>query len=506
MSRTKFVIKNIFTNIGGQGIVLLVNFIQRSVFIYVLGKEYLGLQSFYTSILSVLSLAELGVADAIVFALYKPIAQKDEQKISDLMGYYAKAYKTIGIVIGVLGGMLTPFLEFFISGNTPTVDLKTLYLLYLFNTVISYFFAYKRSILQADQKGYICNLYQYSIQLVQALIQVGILLLTHNFFYYVILQIVFTFLINFLISVKANKEYPFLTKLKTKKLEKSDKNELTKNVKALFLHKIGGIVVNNTDTLLMSKFIGIETVGLYANYRLIITSVTNVLYQIVASFMASLGNLGAENDREKFYEIYKELNTGCFLMYAFSATCMFNLLNPFIEIWIGKDYLFDIQLVCILSINFYVLGMRQLVLITRTSLGLFWYDRYKPLVESIVNFVVSMLLLQSLGIEGIFLGTLVGYIIVDLTVEPYVLYIYGLRKPLKSFYANYISEIIVVIIINVIISLLEARISYTGILGFIYKSIICVLVCLICLVISVCKKKEFINLNTRIKSMIKFHF
>lgn len=503
MSRTKLVIKNMATNIGGQGIVLLLNFIQRSVFIYFLGKEYLGIQSLFTSIISVLSLADLGITEAIVFALYKPIAEKNEKKIAILMAYYAKAYKIIGMTIGIIGMTLIPFLEYFIKGDIPPINLEIVYLLYVLNTVISYFCAYKRSILRADQRGYICNIYQYIFQILQAVIQSLLLIVTSNFILYLIIQILFSILTNIFISIKADRDYPYIKAKEVSHLEIEEKKEITKNVKALFLHRIGGIVVNNTDTLLMSKFIGIGTVGLYTNYRMIITTVTNVLYQIVSSFTASLGNVGVENNEKKFYEIYKELNIGCYIMYGFSTTCLFNLLNPFIELWLGKTFLFEKRVVCLLALNFYVLGMRQLIFTARTALGLFWHDRYKPLVESLVNLIVSFTLVEKYGIEGILVGTLVSYLLVDMTVEPMVLYRHGLKRPLKGFYLEYIFEFLIVFGLNYLIDRIFVFQLETGLIGFVEKTIICSVMSITLLFLAVSWKKETRKLLIRAKKIIK---
>lgn len=503
MSRTGNVLKNMATNIAGQGLVLLLNFIQRTVFIYTLGKDYLGLQGFVTSLLSILSLAELGLGDAIIFALYKPLAEKDNEKIQSLMQYYAKAYKIIGITIGIIGVVLLPFIEFFVTGDMPDINLYLVYLLYLFNTVSTYFFAYKRSILQADQKAYICGLYQYFFQIVQAIIQIILLIKTHDFIIYIIIQIICSIVMNIAISNKANKDYSYIKKTVGKPLTKKDKEGITKNIKALVLHKLGGVIVNNTGTLLMSKFVGIGIVGIYANYRMIITSMTNVLYQIVSAFTAGLGNLGAENDKEKLYEIYNVLELGCFWMYSFSTVCIFVLINPFVEMWVGKEYLFNIGTVALLSINFYILGMRQLVLTTRTALGLFWFDRYKPLIESIVNLVVSLILVKYLNINGIFIGTLMGYVLVDLSIEPYVLFRHGFDKGLKQYYIKYIIELAHMVVTAIITYRICSLITGNTWLIFIIKVIVCVCCSLFSLFVISCKQKEFKELKKRFFKVIR---
>ena len=276
---------------GGQIFSILIGIVTRVFFVRLLAEEYLGLNGLFSSILTALSFVELGIGPAIVYSLYKPLAERDQEQIQALMSLFRKAYILIGIAVAVIGAALTPFLSLIIEDMPENIPhIEVIYLLFVANTSVSYFFSYKRSLIIADQKQYITTAYHYAFYFVMNILQIIFLYITRNYFAYLILMIAFTLLENIAISMKADRLFPVITEKCTAKLNPTYKKEITTNVKSIILHKIGGIASTAIDNILMGKMFGLIVVGIYSNYLLIISPLNAIGGQIF-SFTASLGNL-----------------------------------------------------------------------------------------------------------------------------------------------------------------------------------------------------------------------
>ena len=474
MTRIGNSLKNIKYSIVGQSIYLLINFISRMVFVKILGTEYLGLNGLFSNILSILSLADLGIGAAIVYSMYKPLAEKNEVKLKALMRLYKQAYISIGVLILVLGTCLTPFLEFFINGIPQIPYINIIYVLYVLNSGLSYFFSYKRSFLIADQKKYIESFYHYLFYLLRNILQIIILLYTKNFLSFLGIQILSTLLENIIISRKVNQLYPFIKGKNNTELDSKERNTILKNVKAMVLHKVGSVVVVGTDNLLISKFVGIVEVGLYSNYLLIINALNQIYGMIFQSLTASVGNLGVTEKKEKSIFIFNCIDLFGFWIYAFSSICLIILFNPFINIWLGKEYQLQMSIIMLIVISFYLTGRRKSVLTFKDALGLFWYDRHKSLYESGINLFISIILAKFIGMEGVLLGTIISTLLTCFWIEPYVLYKYGFRGSVKSYFRKYGFYTTIMIIVGTVTWIISNLILDYTLLGFLGKLIVCV--------------------------------
>lgn len=476
MSRIDNVTKNFKYAVFGQISGLIIGFIGRYVFIRTLGAEYLGLNGLFANILSILSLAELGIGPAMVYSMYKPLAENDQDKVNALMFLYRKLYVIIGLFIALTGLILTPFLGYFIKNIPDVNNIKIIYILFVFNSSISYFFSYKRSLIIADQKRFIATYYRYGFYFVLNIAQIIILILTRNYLIYLMLLVTSTILENIFISNKANQLYPFLKEKNDAKLNDEEKKSILRNIKAMMCHKLGSTVVMGTDNLLISKFVGLVQVGLYSNYYLITSSLNIIFGLLFQSLTASIGNLGVlENERKKLFT-FQVVNFVGFWIYAFSSICLFILLNPFISLWIGNQYLFSLELVSLIVLNFYLTGMRKSVLTYRDALGLFWYDRYKPVFEAMLNLVFSIFLVKRIGISGIFLGTAMSTITVCFWVEPFILYKYGFERSVKAYFMIYIKYTMTAIFIGCITWILISCIHSQNWTGFTIKLLLCIII------------------------------
>ena len=433
-SRTKSSLKNIIVTIGAQLSKEILAFVVRTVFIRTLAAEYLGVNGLFTNILSFLSLAEMGVGSALIFSMYKPMADHDEEKMKMYMAVYRKVYTYIGIFILSVGALLTPFLNLFMKERPDIPHLELIYILYLINTGATYFFAYKGSIFNADQRAYVVTANATLFNVIQSVVRIVVLLTTHNFIAYLSLSIVVVYLQNLNIARKANKSYPFITERNVKKLPKEEAKNLSKNVRALLMHKIGAVVLNSSDNVIISKFVGVISVGVYSNYSLIINAIKTTFDMVMGALGTSIGNLCAKEPDKKAYQVHNAILLLNTWIGAFCAICLFNLLNPFISVWIGKAYLFPYETVFAIVISFYIQVTMRTSEMFKSASGLFWNDRYAPVAQCILNIIISIALVQRFEITGIFIGTSVAMLLTKWWITPYVVFKNKFKvSPIKYF-------------------------------------------------------------------------
>lgn len=476
MSRTVNSFKNIKYTLIGKISNLVISFIARTFFINYLSAEYLGINGLFTNILSILSIAELGIGSAIVYSIYEPLVKKQEERLLALMNLYKKSYTLIGMFIIVVGFSLTPFLHFFIKEMPDIQNIQIIYLIFVLNSGLSYFFSYKRALIIADQKKYIDSIYHFGTLFVLNIVQIFVLVLTQNYFVFLVLRIVATVIENLMITLKINKMYPILSIKNKVKLNPEDKKSIIKNIKAMFLHKIGYILVLGTDNLLLAKFVGIISVGIYSNYLLIISALQTVFGIIFQSITASVGNLGATENKERVKEVFNLIDFVGYWLYGFASISLLILLNPFISLWIGSEYTFELPIVLLIVLNFYIQGQRRSVLTFRDALGLFWYDRYKPMLETVINLVFSIYLAIEFGVLGVILGTIISTLSTSTWIEPYVLYKYGFKISMKEYLIKYSKRILLITVIGLITLIICNLLVLDSIGSFIFKMAICTLV------------------------------
>lgn len=445
--RIKNTFFNTITGILGKVISLILGFVSRTLFIYVMGQEYLGLNGLFTNILSMLSLAELGFGSAVVFSLYKPIHENDTRKIQQLMCFYKNTYRKIGVLIGGAGIVLMPFLKYIVNfPQNIDINFQLVYALFLLNNVSSYlFFGYRRALVTASQKQYLLRIYDYISSIVLCLGQILILLVTHNYILYLITNFLVNYIFDFIVYKKIGKLNPYLNE-KTDPLEKTEKNAIYKNVKGLFLYKIGNVVLNATDNIIISAFVGTISVGLCSNYTYIITTVNSFLAVIFDSMIASVGDLNVSSDKSKKKEIFNRILFINFWIYGFCFIAILCLSTPFIHLWLGKRYTLDFVTTGILAFNFLLTGLEYTAYIFRTGCGKFTQMKYRPLIAAIINLVASILLVQIIGIKGVFLGTTISRILTYTWADPYIVFKWVFEEPMLEYFKVYLKYFIIIII------------------------------------------------------------
>lgn len=502
-------LKNMINGLLSQFISLVLSFVVRTVFIIYLDKVYLGVNGLFTNILTILSLAELGFGTAMIYSMYKPLAKKDYTKIQAIMKLYSKVYIWIGIIVAILGISIIPFMDYIIKDKPNIDNLTLIYLMFLANSVFSYFFAYKRSILTADQKDYICSQYRYVFNFIKSILQIIILVLTSNFILYLLIQIISTLLENILVSMKVDKMYPYLKEKNQNKLSKSELNRIIEDVKALILTKVGHVMLNGTDNIIISAIVGVTWVGLLSNYTLITGALTMVLSQITSSVTGSVGNFIAQESKDKQYNLFNTVDFITFWLYSFCGICLIILFNPFIKIWIGKDYMLSEFSVTILAINFIISGIMSSLWTFRSTMGLFTQGKYRPIVAAVLNIIVSIFLGKYIGIAGVLLGTTISRLFVNLWYDPYIIYKYGFEKNVKKYYLTYFYRIINVSIICIVLFLIRNLVLSISInlSNFILMAFICLFLINIYFIIIYKNLEEFKyikNLSKNLKNSITY--
>ncbi|MCI5773541.1 MAG: hypothetical protein MR210_03160 [Erysipelotrichaceae bacterium] len=454
MSRIQKTFKNVSYSVTLSMIVMLAKFLARYVFIRYLSYEYLGSAGLFSNILTLLSFAELGIGNAIVFSLYKPLAQNDHEKIKTLVNLYKKSYLIIAVIVGVAGLCAIPLLP--ILTNHSTLDnLVLIYCMYLFDTMVSYVTADKQSLLIADQKRFVLSSYQSFFNILQQVVQIIVIVVYSDFILFLSIQILCKILQNIWISKYVLKNYPYLTEKNIAKLDDEEKKVISKNIKAAFLHNTGDILVDNTDNLIMSSFLGLTTVGIYGTHMMFINAAVLIKFQMFNSIQASIGNLNAEvEDLDYKYTILKRLDMMYFLIFSAVSLGFFFLFRPLMVIY-NNNIVFGYSVLAVMIINFYIASIRSNINQFKYSCGLFYKDRFKPILEVLANFILSILLIQKWGLFGILFATTMVRLLITCPIEQYIVFKYYFNKSFIKYYVMFLIKILFVLFLGTVLYVIE---------------------------------------------------
>lgn len=454
--RTIYAVRNMISSLGSHFVSMLLGFISQAIFIRTLGSEYLGINGLFTNIISMLGVVELGIGSAIVYNLYKPIAEKDKKNIKMLMNFYKKCYRIIAIIIFVIGMMIIPFLNILVGETTIKENtILIIYLLFIIDIVCSYLLTYKRSMLYANQRNYIIDIIHIVYLIILNFVQIVILLTTKNYILYLIFKIIMRLLENIVITIVVNKQYSYLLEKDVDKIDKITLNGIVQKVKGLIAHKIGVFLVAGTDNIIISTFLGVSTVGLYSNYYMIINAISTIINQIFSSFKASIGNLLVTSDAGKNYEVFRKLQFINFWFAMISSIGEFIVMESFIKIWVGEEYLLPRLVLIMLCINNYIYITKLCSSNFKEAAGIFYEDRFIPIIESIVNIVFSIVFLKFFGLAGVFMGTICSNLITHIYSYPKYLYM----KIFKKKYSQYFKDTGKYLIVTLMLALITYCLS-----------------------------------------------
>lgn len=504
MNRTKNSARNAGIAVISKILTIIITFISRTIFIKYLGEEYLGVNGLFTNILMILSFAELGIGNAIIFKLYKPIADNDKEKIKTLVYFYKKAYFLIGLIIFFLGLLIIPFLGVMIN-NAPDIkeSITFIYILFLINTTISYFFTYKKSVISGFQKEYIINIVTLITTFIQNIIQIIILVVSQNYILYLITLIASTIMNNVINSYIADKLYPYINEKEYSKLDKKEQKNIFNDVKSLIIYKLGYVLSNGTDNIIISSFLGVGQVGLLSNYTTITSAITSLLSTPFNSLTASIGNLNTIKDNDRKESVFYQILFISFIIYGYVSIATGILLNRFITIWLGIDYALAFSISIAIAFNLYIDGMRFVNYTFRNTLGLFKKGRFLPLLSSISNVILSIILVKYAGMFGVLIATGVTRLLIMTWYDPYLIHKNAFKTSSTRYYKTYIYYLVVSIITFILCTKIDRTISITGILGFIISGMVVSVIIFILFLLCTFKLKEFKETKERIAGLIK---
>ncbi|MBD5396192.1 MAG: polysaccharide biosynthesis protein [Lachnospiraceae bacterium] len=503
IDRKKNAIRNIVWGILNKVILVLFPFITRTILIQKLGTEYLGVSSLFSSVLQVLNLAELGFGNALVFSMYKPIAENDGQMICALLNTYRKVYHAIGVMILMLGLLILPFVKYIIKGDYPAeLNIYIIYLIYLLNSAISYFaFVYRSSLLLAHNRNDIISKISSSIMIFQYLVQAAILYFVSDYYLYIAVLPIFTMALNIAQALCAVKMYPEY--VCRGNISREMRADIKKRVYGLASYKIYGVVFSSVDSIVISMFLGLAPLGIYNNYYYIITSVEGFLVILINSLTAGIGNSLVLETKGKNYHDYNQLVFLNTWIVGWCAICMSVLFQPFIEIWIGKDYWMPYNTVCLLIIMFYASRATTISYLYKEALGLWWEDRIRPLISTIVNLTINILLVQKIGLNGVIISTVVCTVFINVPWGTHILFKNYFKEGEKTYYINIIKYAMITILIGIFTYYISSIFKNSGFEGITIRALICLIIPNLCFVLVYHRKNEFKETCVLIKSIMK---
>lgn len=451
LDRTNNALRNILWGVIERIALLLLPFITRTVLIKYLGVDYVGLNTFFVSILQVLSVSELGVGSAIVFSMYKPIAQDDNETMCALLNLYRKIYHIIGFVILALGLLIMPFLSHLVKGEIPSdVNLYWLYLIFLFNTVISYFlFSYKTALFSAFQRNDIQSKRNTIIAFFSNIFQILLILTIRNYYAYVLVIPLGTILTNIINAYYAKKMYPDIVCRGT--ISKDLMEGIKKRIIGLMSYKIYDVVYVSVDAIVISAFLGLTPLALYNNYFMVITVFIGFLGVINSSLTAGIGNKIVCESVENNYTDFKNLLFMYGWISSFFIVLMVCTFQNFITVWLGKEFLLPLLTVLLLVIHFMISTLiTTFVYIYRSSAGLWWEDRFRPLIQTFVNLILNIILVNYIGLNGVILSTLFCSIFIAIPWGTKILFKYYFKMPQKEYYQKICFYVLTTVFISYI--------------------------------------------------------
>lgn len=472
-SRVSNSAKNVFVAWGGQALSVLGSFAVRTVFVACLAQEYVGLESLFASVLTILSLADLGIGSAIVYALYEPLAKEDVEVVKSLMRLFRRAYILIGVTIIAIGALLAPHIGLLVGDDAPNISLLEVYFFcFVLNTGISYFFSYQGSLLYADQKGYVVYLIQYAFQFMLSVAQIAVLLLTKDYLLFLICMLLSTLFQNICIAAAANHRYPYLKEKDVRPIDKNLLRNIEKNLVALIIHRLAGVAAAPTSNIVITTCINLATTSLYGNYLLITNALSRVMDRLFDSIIASVGNLSVEASEERQREVF---NTTFFINAILYTAVTGGFLcgcNAFVAVWLGDEWLFPSYVVVLIALMFYIRGLRSAGQVFTSAYGLYWHTKWKAVLEMIFIPLMSVVLVGPLGIAGVLAANILSLLCISIMFEAWAVCKHGIHQPLHLFVGRFALYFAAGIAALAAAFTLCETLPLTGLLAFVVKGFI----------------------------------
>lgn len=504
-SRTKNTTKNVLSGLINKVILLLLSFVSRKVFINYIGVEYLGINSLFANILTILSLADMGFGIAMSYSYYKPLANRDEKMLAALVQFYKKIYNIIAIIVTTVGICFIPFLRYIVNTDSQIDHLYIYYLIALSNTVISYLFVYKSNMISADQKSYLVNKIQLWVIFSKTIIQMICVIIFKNYTIYASLDVLATLVNNLVISHFADKLYPFINNKNVEPLDSHSKKSIYTNLKSVFLYKFSASIMSGTDSIIMSSIVGTAVVGMYTNYLTITSQITSFVQIVFSSFTASIGNLVIEDRDQKNYQVFRVMQMVSHFMSGVIAVCLLSLANEFIILWLGPEFNMGELMAIAITANTYFTISLQPIWSYREATGLYNKTKYVMVATAFLNIVLSIIMGIAMGAPGIIFATVISRIFTYFWYEPNLVYKLYFQHSSKEYYFDYIVSIALIIVAYRMSSYFYSMVSLSGWFAWIVHALISGLITLLLYFVRYGWTKEFKTLIEKIHYIIAQH-
>lgn len=513
MGRSQKALKNVATGFLNKIVLMVLAFTTRTIFIRLLGAEYIGVSSLYTNILSVLSLAEMGVGNVLIFYLYSALHKGDEEEICKLVNEFKGIYFKIIAFVFCVGIALIPFLKFIINSDFNQRDLVIYYILYLLNSVASYFVVYRTMVTKADQKEYINNICGTVFQIIMYLLQILYLYIVRDFLGYLLIQVCCTVGNNLVQNHIACRKYPYLQKGVKKIHGKGrnlyqaresiiDRKELFKNIKATFLYKVSDTIIGQTDNIIISIMFGTVSVGMYSNYYTIVAYLIGFAGIMANGLVAGFGNLNAEGNKNHTYEVFRSSMLLFAICGAFGVSCYACVIQDFIPIWIGEQYLMEPSLVIALLLLFYYCMVNNSVWMLRFSMGLFKEAQYANLIAAVINIILSVALGKLIGLSGVIFASVIARLLTTFWYESKIVF-NKFGKPVSSYFKVQVKDLLSTLIILGISYSLCTLIADCSLISICHKICICMVVTIMIEILINRRSREFNELINMMQNLLR---
>ena len=488
--------KNFLTGMFQKVLALVCTFISRKIFIIYIGIEYLGINSLFANILSMLSLADLGFGVAMSYSFYKPLSEHDEERVGLLISFYKRVYNVIALLILSVGMALMPFLRFFVNLESDIPYLHLYYFVFLLQTVFSYLFVYKATLLNADQKSYVINRISSAANFLKTVAQIISIVIFKKYIVFILIQVVSILIQNAAVSFKADKFFPYIRKSYGKKIDGKLKKEISENMGSMFLYKLSSVMMNSIDSILISKLIGTVILGMYSNYLEVINGLFLFLNILFSSVTASVGNIVARNENEKSLLVFKTLQMLSFYFSSLIITCLVLSYQHFITLWLGAEYLLDTKVVYAACLNFYLSICVMPLWSYREACGIYVRTKYIMLIAAALNLILSVALGMAIGLSGIILASVISRCATYIWFEPKVLFSTVFKRSSKSYFLAFLLNFLFLILIVLFVSQLQRlQFSVSWLTFILENSVACILISLLYLLFFH-KRDEFLYLKS----------
>lgn len=424
---------NIVLGIISRVLILFFGLLAKRYLVIVLGKEANGLFSLYVSILGILSIANLGIGQAITFSMYKPIIDKDNEQVSALFYLYRKFYRYIFLGIVIIGLLLTPFLPLLAKNNTGEFNIYISYIIFLFSVMFTYLYAHKTSLINAFKENYKTTIAHAISLTVEAVVQIIVLLLTKSFELFLLVRVVSVGIEYIITEHIYRKNYKSII-TNNKDIDPEIKDEVIINTKALIYHRIGGTLIGTFDSLIISTFVGVQDLGTFSNYVLIITSMSSILSMAFTEITSIIGHQYVEGSKEQYYNQFKKIYIVNFIMGVVFFLGYYAISHHLVEIIFTSDNLISNDIIVVITLSYYVVFIRNSVALFKNASGLFHYDRFRPLIEGIINIALSVIFVKFWGVKGVLIATIITRLSLSYIIDIFILFKHRFERNMIEFY------------------------------------------------------------------------